>query len=57
MEIKTPSTDKVLGDRTFYYAIGKRDNIIWTTTYSYATMTALGDTSLARTIPHKDRHY
>ena len=49
MEIKLPSSDDKLGDRTLYYSIGKKDNgIIWSGTYSYKTMDGKGDVSLPK---------
>ena len=48
VSIKKPASDNVIGDRSLYYSIGKAEQIIWTTTYSYKNMKGEGDLSLKK---------
>ena len=42
VQINTPGTDTLIGDRLFIYEIGKVGGIIWSTTYSFNNMKGEG---------------
>ncbi|CAD8140693.1 unnamed protein product [Paramecium octaurelia] len=57
VQIKTPSTDAFLGDRTLTCWVGTAEGgILHMPTYSYTNMNGGGNTNYWKNIQHKDRH-
>lgn len=57
VNLKSPSTDAFLGDRTMTCWVGTAEGgILHLPTYTYANMNGAGNTNVWKNIPHKERH-